>query len=421
MKILHIGFSDKLGGASIGMMRLHKSLLDSKVDSLVLVAEKLTKLSSVIGPTTSYEKLANDIKIILARQKKYFYNHDGKYSHSINLFNSNLIKKINKIKPDIINLHWINNELISIKDISKIKLPIVWTFHDMWPMCGGEHYSESDRFKFGYDQTNKEKNETGIDLNRFLWNRKKKYWNSKINHIVCSSKWLKSKTLESLLFKNHNISLIPPALDLNEWFPVEKTQARNILKLPQDKKILLFMSTNGDKDLRKGYKFIKSLLNGLLNKNENVVILNIGQNSELNLSNKVININQSFSGDATALKIIYSSADILLAPSLMEAFGQVAIEAASCGTPTIAFKKTGLEDTIEHKKTGYLSEYMDQHDFEEGIRWALNEQTKDQNFFSDNCIKFVTDNFSSQLIAKKYIDIYKTTLKSNKSKNHVFN
>ena len=105
----------------------------------------------------------------------------------------------------------------------------------------------------------------------------------------------------------------------------------------------------------------------------------------------------------------------------MEAFGQVAIEAASCGTPTVAFKKTGLEDTIEHKKTGYLSEYMDQDDFEKGIRWVLNEQTKDLNIFSDKCIKFVTDNFSSQLIAKKYIDVYKTALKINKSKSYVFN
>ena len=36
--------------------------------------------------------------------------------------------------------------MISIKDISKIDIPLVWTFHDMWPFCGGEHFTENNRF-----------------------------------------------------------------------------------------------------------------------------------------------------------------------------------------------------------------------------------------------------------------------------------
>ena len=154
MKILHVGYSDKLGGAAIAMIRLHNSLKAIGLDSKVLVGEKLSKDGNVIGPETNYEKFINGLKIKIARQKKYFYKHDGKYSHSLNLLKSNLISKINKINPDIINLHWINNELISVKDISKLKIPIVWTFNDMWPMCGGEHYVEDNRFQFGYNNRN---------------------------------------------------------------------------------------------------------------------------------------------------------------------------------------------------------------------------------------------------------------------------
>ena len=40
MKILHIGYSDTSGGASIAMMRLHVSMLESGINSHVLVAEK---------------------------------------------------------------------------------------------------------------------------------------------------------------------------------------------------------------------------------------------------------------------------------------------------------------------------------------------------------------------------------------------
>ena len=65
----------------------------------------------------------------------------------------------------------------------------------------------------------------------------------------------------------------------------------------------------------------------------------------------------------------------------MEAFGQVGIEAAACGTPSIAFKNTGVIDAIDHKNTGYLANYMDQKDFEEGIEWILKQLSIDKKFF----------------------------------------
>ena len=43
MKILHLGYSDKSGGASIAMMRLHKSLKELGIESNVLVGEKKKK------------------------------------------------------------------------------------------------------------------------------------------------------------------------------------------------------------------------------------------------------------------------------------------------------------------------------------------------------------------------------------------
>ena len=55
MKILHVGYSDKLGGAAIAMMRLHTSLKKIGLDSNVLVGEKLSEDKNVIGPKNNYE------------------------------------------------------------------------------------------------------------------------------------------------------------------------------------------------------------------------------------------------------------------------------------------------------------------------------------------------------------------------------
>lgn len=411
MKVLHIGYSDKLGGAAIAMMRLHNSLKINNINSQVLVGEKLTTDSDILGPRNYFEKNINEFKIKLARQKKYFYNHNGKYSHSLNLIRSNLISRINYINPDIINLHWINNELISIKEISKLKKPIIWTFTDMWPMCGGEHYSDDDRNKYGYDKIIKRPDETGIDLNKYLWKLKKKYWKSKINHVVCISNWLKHKAAQSSLFKNISISYIPCTINLNEWTPVNRNSAREKLNLPKDKLILLFMSTNGIKDKRKGFNYIEHFLDNMPKTNKEILLLNIGKDDNSNSkSDKIMNINQSFNGDPSMLKFYYSASDILLAPSILEAFGQVAIEAAACGIPTIGFKKTGLEDAILHKKTGYLCEHLDQKDFDQGLNWIIRKIESNNVYFELPCINFVKDNFSSEIVSKKYLEVYKRVL-----------
>jgi len=412
MKILHLGYSDKSGGASIAMMRLHKSLKELGVQSNVLVGEKNTKDYDIFGPETSLEKKVNNLKIKLARQKKYFYRHNGKYSHSLNIFSSKIIKKINKIKPDILNLHWVNNELISIKEISRLKIPIVWTFNDMWPMCGGEHYVEDNRFQFGYNNTRKRQDETGFDLNKYIWNKKKKFWKSKIDHVVCISGWLKSKAEKSYLFKNHKISSIPCAINLGEWKPVDQISARESLNLPKNKIILLFMSTNGTDDLRKGFKYLNSSLNYISKFYNDVVLLNVGNNNKMPIQDKkIINVNKLFNGDPKILSLYYSASDILITPSILEALGQVAIEAGACGVPSIGFNSTGLEDTIKHKKTGYLSKYLDQNDFNNGLKWTIEQIKKNKEYFKTECQNFVKDNFASEIIAKKYIEIYKMILK----------
>jgi glycosyltransferase involved in cell wall biosynthesis len=412
MKILHLGYSDKSGGASIAMMRLHKSLKELDVESNVLVGEKNTNDHNIFGPETSLEKKMNMFKIKLARQKKYFYGHNGKYSHSLNVFSSKIISKINKIKPNIINLHWVNNELISIKEISRLKIPIVWTFNDMWPMCGGEHYVEDDRFQFGYNNTCKRHDETGFDLNKYIWNKKKKFWKSKIDHIVCISSWLKFKAEQSYLFKNHKISSIPCAINLDKWKPVDQISARESLNLPRNKIILLFMSTNGISDLRKGFKYLNSSLNYISKFYNDVVLLNVGNNNKMPVKDKkIINVNKLFNGDPKILSLYYSASDILITPSILEALGQVAIEAGACGVPSIGFNSTGLEDTIKHKKTGYLSKYLDQNDFNNGLKWTIEQIKKNKEYFRTECQNFVKDNFASEIIAKKYIEIYKKILK----------
>ena len=408
MKILHVGYSDILGGAAITMNRLHKAMCNKGIDSEALVLKKLNEDFKIIGASNKFEIFCNEIKVKLARQKKFFYKSDGKYSHSLNIFSSNILKKIDKINPDIVNLHWINNELISIKQISKIKQPIVWTFNDMWPMCGGEHYVSDDRYVNGYDKSSKRSDEKGIDLNRFLWKQKKKYFKKKIDHVICLSNWLKNETKKSFLFRENRISYIPPTINnKTEWKPLAKLEAREKLGLPSKKMIFLFISTNGEKDYRKGYQFIHNYLEKF--KSEDILLIKIGNGKEKNFSFE-INVNNIVHGDYKKLREYYSASDLLLSPSVLEAFGQVAIEAASCGIPTVGFKNTGLDDSVSHLKTGYLANYLDQNDFNNGVNLLKEKINNDQKYFYFNCLEFVNNGFTNEKIVDQYMKIYKKIL-----------
>ena len=84
---------------------------------------------------------------------------------------NNIVKQLDF---DIVNLHWIGNNLIPINDIKKIKKPIVWTLHDMWPYTGSEHYSLQNRYIEGYNK-NKSGDLKGFDIERYCWNLKKHY------------------------------------------------------------------------------------------------------------------------------------------------------------------------------------------------------------------------------------------------------
>ena len=96
-----------------------------------------------------------------------------------------------------------------------------------------------------------------------------------------------------------------------------------------------------------------------------------GTGQSLNV--KVKNLDNFYYGNSLILRLIYTSSDVFLIPSRLEAFGQTVIEAGACETPAIGFANTGVADTIEHRKTGYLAKYLDYYDFSNGIKWTLNE------------------------------------------------
>tara|TARA_Y100000741_G_scaffold365165_1_gene359871 strand:+ start:1053 stop:2285 length:1233 start_codon:yes stop_codon:yes gene_type:complete len=410
MKILHVNFSDNKGGASISVMRLHKHLLEIGVDSNLLVADKELNENKVISINKTSQKISNIIKSSISRNIKFFFQSSNKNTHSINLIPSKLLKIINEFNADIVNLHWLGNETLSINQISKIKSKIVWTMHDMWPFCGAEHYTSDERYKKGYLKNNRPTYEKGFDINKYVWEKKVHKFKN-IDKIIATSKWMQDSLKESLIFKNHPIKEIPLILDQKFWSPVtESDTPKKILELPNNKKIITFGSDNYLGNDRKGFNYVIKFLKYYEN-NDDIEFVIFGENNSNKLNNylKKFNVKKNFINlgkinDQVNMKLLYAASDLIISPSIQEAFGLIVSESQHMGVPSVVFKNTGSESIVEHKKTGYVAELKSTDDFIEGISWCLNNLNKKEKIIND----LIKEKFKTQKLINDYLEFINT-------------
>jgi glycosyltransferase involved in cell wall biosynthesis len=408
MKILHVNFSDNRGGASVAVMRLHKYLLDIGVDSNLLVSDKELDENKVISINKTSQKIFNIIKSTFSRNIRLIYNSPNKNTHSLNLIPSKLLKIINEFNADVVNLHWIGNETLSIKQISKIKSKVIWTMHDMWPFCGAEHYASDDRYKTGYLKNNRPKDEKGWDINRYVWN-KKKYHFRKIEKIIVTSGWMKKCLHESLIFKDCHLKELPLLLDQKFWSPLNEIEiSKKILNLPLEKKIITFGSDNYLGNERKGFNYIIEVLKKYKD-NQEIEFVIFGEDNFNKLNNylkKKINrnfINLGKIKDQTKMKLLYEASELIISPSIQEAFGLIISESQHMGVPCVIFQDTGSESIVEHKKTGFVAKLGSIEDFIKGIDWCLNNLNKRNS----NIGNLIQNKFNSKKIANDYLEFLK--------------
>ncbi|EED36626.1 glycosyl transferase, group 1 [Luminiphilus syltensis NOR5-1B] len=408
MKVLHLNYSDIAGGAARAAYRIHHALRASGVDSQMCVNEALAGDWTVEGPVSTCARLTARLRPQLAKPLRATLRSKNSIIHSPAFLPSSWAKRLNSSDADVIHLHWVAGEMLSIADIGRIEKPIVWTLHDMWAFCGAEHYTDDARWRDGYRRDNRPAHESGFDLNRWTWRRKRKHWGRPM-HIVGDSNWIARCASESLLMRDWPCQFIYYPLDLEIWTPIKKRDARTLLGLPLETPLLAFGAMGGRRDPRKGFDLLlKALgsLRGRINDLELVVFGQLAPQQPLDLGFPTHYAGHLY--DDLSLRAVYSAADMLVVPSRNEAFGQTASEAHACGTPVVAFDIGGLPDTVDHLLTGYLAKPFDVYDLAAGIQWVLDSPLKDDlgKLARAKAEKY----FDPAMVAKQYIDVYEKAL-----------
>jgi len=410
MKVAHLSTYDIRGGAAKAAFRIHQAL-QLKMESYMLVNTRESDDPFVRTVSSGWQRIMVRALIKIDNQPARKIAKEKRLTFSNGFFSTpGQRDNLQELNADIVNLHWINDGLISIGGIRKIDRPIVWTMHDMWPFTGGCHYTIGcEHYKTHCGKCPQLKSTRTRDLSHYIFDRKEKL-KGQIN-FVAPSLWLKKCLSESALFSASPVHHIPYPIDTERFKPRSRDAVREIFGLPTDKKLILFGAVNGIHDQRKGYSYLLSALDQLAQNTsvadtELVVFGSSAPQDALIKKYRIHYIGKLT--DEISLSLLYSAADVFVAPSTEDNLPNTVIESLSCGVPVVAFRIGGMPDMIDHEKNGFLADPLSGESLAEGIRFVLDG---DAAGFSENARRKVITHYDPLIVAEQYLKLYQSLKK----------
>lgn len=277
----------------------------------------------------------------------------------------------------------------------------------MWPFCGTEHYgvdSANARWQTGYTQENRPIEESGWDIDRWAWERKRSQW--KPMHLVPASSWLQDTVQSSALMGVWSVTRIPHVVDTDAFAPMGQREARQLCGLPDSSPLILFLSSAGIADRRKGFDQLEEALETVRHEHRDlrVVVAGPPMPDYTPRSGVPILWMGGVEGDAR-LRSLYCSADLLVVPSREDNMPLTAMEAQSCGVPVVAFDVGGLRDIIVDGVTGLLAASSDSYELADAVTWLLTEQPLRRSMALQATVH-ARQTWSPSVVAKRYSDLY---------------
>lgn len=412
IKVLHLSVTDAGGGAAKEAYRLHRGLVESGIDSSMVVGAKASRDPTVQAfARTRADKLKmalwpylDLLSLHRYRQRKPVPFSPGKMGYADRMFTSPQARAV-----DVITLYWVAGGFLRPESLRLANKPLVWRLSDMWSFTGGCHYSANCA---GYEQHCGRcpllASDDPRDISHRVLERKRAAWSSLDITIVSPSRWLAQCAGRSALFSKYRIEVIPSAVDLRVFKPIDRGLARSILNLPQDKKLVLFSAANPSDDRRKGYPELREALRLLARQAEakNIHAVVVGglapaSGSDLPLPASYL----GFLSDDITLNLAYAAADVIVVPSLEDNFPNVMLEALAAGTPVVAFGAGGMPEIVQHQVNGYLASVGDVAGLAEGIRWTLFGDVELRRLQMQAHASAV-EKFSMDLQVQRYIELY---------------
>ncbi len=189
--------------------------------------------------------------------------------------------------------------------------------------------------------------------------------------VVTTSRWVK-ETYKRDGMHGNNMDFCHIGYDPNVFYPIPKSderikKIRMLLGIQDDEKMIFTaggdVSSKGAQEMFRAIAKIQDKLPNwkyVLKVNESFSADDHGREEDelidqLGLDrNRIIYLKGGYSPEFMA--ILLNACDVYAAPSRLEGFGMIQLEAQACGIPVISINVGGPRDVIVHEKTGFLAD-----------------------------------------------------------------
>ena len=398
MKVVHLSYyyGNNTSGAPVAAMRLHRALLEAGVDSHFVCVDQCECGVNVHELPAS--RLGSLFHYLIPRgfwvlSKVLF----GK------MYMPNLIplagfgRLMRELKPDVIHVHFIWQDMLSFEQIEAVRCPTVITLHDLSLVNAVDSHPCADRrFAEGFEKGN------STWMERWMFGRKRRFVGAVKPHFVGPSKWVCSMLQQSLIGKGFNSDVVLNIIDPVYDFDANKLNAH-------EKFTILFGAYQGRACVYKGWPDLEAALGLLPDEVKANVIVNVF--GECAADYVMQGVQVRFLGsikDPRALRDEYHNADVFLLPSRQDNAPQVKFEALLGGLPVLAFARTGCAEYIRHQENGWVSPDGDVADYARGIEFFYRKwQRGELNPIRGKIAERARAEFSKAEIVQKMISVYK--------------
>lgn len=216
----------------------------------------------------------------------------------------------------------------------------------------------------------------------------------------------------------NKIDVVPNGVDTEIFRPAGKEYARNVLNLPHEKNIVLFIGA-----LRKikGVDYLIEAAKSFVDTNTELYMVGRDDGLRKSLEKRAEELKISgsikFTGPVNHedIPLWISAADMLVLPSLSEGRPNVVLEALSCEVPVVATDVGGIPELMIEGETGYLVPSKNPLQLSEKINKLLENESRREKMGKFGRKSIIQRGLTWESHAKKTVNIY-SELISNPSK-----
>ncbi len=405
MNVVILNHSDQKGGASVVTVRLLQALNTLGVHARMLVVHNSLPNMRIEALKPAWKVQAN----FLAEHAQIYLSNGLSKKNLFKISTGSWGMPVHQhpwVKDaDLVVLAWINQGMVSLKEIAKIQVPVVWIMHDMWCMTGVCHHAAlCENYQNECGDCPLLRFPKPKDLSHKVWQNKEKIYNQKHITFVAVSNWLRKLTAHSKLLRRADVRMI------HNPFPTEQfSLAAKFTKLsygvPTDRQLIVMGAARLD-DPIKGLDLAIQALNTLDANRTAAVFFGELRDQTILQSLLIPFVWLGPVSDHEVLRDIYALSDVVLSSSHYETLPTTLIEGMASGCVPVSFDQGGQADIIDHKRNGYLAQHPDVEDLAAGLKWALGGPISSEELRRD-----IEARFSALSVAKHYVQLFEELTK----------